>query len=358
MSKLMGLFRSGANGSNTEAIRQSTSMTMAYLLEQNRKFESFMRQKVEKLEERVSAQLIRDEIEDDDYEVDRVDPAGETQDEPVLEVTSSSSFPGEEDEPLKTSFGMLSTRTADNQETTFSESSDGKDSLNTEMDLPEATDSASSLLVAAEALSVDKSPESDPQQNQEVDWMSLLGDQGETPKRSETASLVIIRQHDDDPEADVPELEEKPAEADAGWINPALEEEAEEDPEVLEEEQVEIGEEWGVSALEEETTEEGLEAPEEDQIEIEEEGSPLALEETTEEDLAELEEEQAEVEEEMNEPEPTVAEMSQKAEDATQTKPVVRPINVSTQIKMTSTQLDQAEEDSDSLLPSWLKPQL
>lgn len=55
MGKLTGLFSRG--GTNTsDVIRQSTSMTMAYLLEQNRKFEAFMRDKVAELEGRVAAQ--------------------------------------------------------------------------------------------------------------------------------------------------------------------------------------------------------------------------------------------------------------------------------------------------------------
>jgi hypothetical protein len=42
-----------------DAIRQSTSLTMAYLLAQNGKFEAYMRSKVEELEARVAAQQAR-----------------------------------------------------------------------------------------------------------------------------------------------------------------------------------------------------------------------------------------------------------------------------------------------------------
>lgn len=69
MSKLLSLFSRDGN-SNTDAIRQSTTMTMAYLLEQNRKFEFFMREKVERLEQLVSSQQQTradfDEAYDDD----------------------------------------------------------------------------------------------------------------------------------------------------------------------------------------------------------------------------------------------------------------------------------------------------
>jgi hypothetical protein len=69
MSKLLSFFSRDGN-SNTDAIRQSTTMTMAYLLEQNRKFEFFMREKVERLEQLVSSQQQTradfDEAYDDD----------------------------------------------------------------------------------------------------------------------------------------------------------------------------------------------------------------------------------------------------------------------------------------------------
>jgi hypothetical protein len=42
-----------------DAMRQTTSLTMAYLLEQNRQFEAYMREKVAELEARVAAQQAR-----------------------------------------------------------------------------------------------------------------------------------------------------------------------------------------------------------------------------------------------------------------------------------------------------------
>ena len=72
MSKILDLFRGGGGGGNSDAIRQSTTLTMAYLIEQNRKFEFYMRQKLDELEARVSAQQARqsdfDSIEEEDEE--------------------------------------------------------------------------------------------------------------------------------------------------------------------------------------------------------------------------------------------------------------------------------------------------
>lgn len=47
------------NTGSTDAMRQTTTLTMAYLLEQNRQFEAYMREKVEELEARVAAQQAR-----------------------------------------------------------------------------------------------------------------------------------------------------------------------------------------------------------------------------------------------------------------------------------------------------------
>ncbi|MCL4299181.1 MAG: hypothetical protein KJ077_25820 [Anaerolineae bacterium] len=72
MSKLLSLFSRSGN-SNTDAIRQSTTMTMAYLLEQNRKFEFFMREKVERLEQLVSSQQQTRADFDEAYEDDFIE---------------------------------------------------------------------------------------------------------------------------------------------------------------------------------------------------------------------------------------------------------------------------------------------
>ncbi len=56
MSQILNLLRPGRGNGQAEAIRQSTSLTMAYLLAQNRKFEQWMREKVAELEERVAGE--------------------------------------------------------------------------------------------------------------------------------------------------------------------------------------------------------------------------------------------------------------------------------------------------------------
>jgi hypothetical protein len=56
MSSILSRLRSE---DNSQGIRQSTALTTVYLLEMNRKFESFMRGKVEELEGRVAAQQAR-----------------------------------------------------------------------------------------------------------------------------------------------------------------------------------------------------------------------------------------------------------------------------------------------------------
>ena len=55
----MKLFNALRGGSNKDAMRQTTSLTMAYLLEQNARFEMFMRQKVGELEAIVAQQQAR-----------------------------------------------------------------------------------------------------------------------------------------------------------------------------------------------------------------------------------------------------------------------------------------------------------
>lgn len=55
----MKLFNALRGGSNKDAMRQTTSLTMAYLLEQNARFELFMRQKVGELEAIVAQQQAR-----------------------------------------------------------------------------------------------------------------------------------------------------------------------------------------------------------------------------------------------------------------------------------------------------------
>lgn len=74
----MGLL-DALRGDNNDVMRHSTSVTMAYLLAQNRKFEAFMGQKAEELEARVAAQQARLSTweVDDLAEVETLLPAGD-----------------------------------------------------------------------------------------------------------------------------------------------------------------------------------------------------------------------------------------------------------------------------------------
>lgn len=69
----MGFLNALKGGGNKDAMRQTTSLTMAYLLEQNARFEAFMRQKVDELEAIVAQQQARHA---------EVDPASEVVEEP------------------------------------------------------------------------------------------------------------------------------------------------------------------------------------------------------------------------------------------------------------------------------------
>lgn len=69
----MGFLNALKGGGNKDAMRQTTSLTMAYLLEQNARFEAFMRQKVDELEAIVAQQQARHA---------EVDPASEEIPEP------------------------------------------------------------------------------------------------------------------------------------------------------------------------------------------------------------------------------------------------------------------------------------
>ena len=80
-------FLDALKGGGGDAIRHSTSLTMAYLLEQNRKFEAYMRGKVEELEARVAAQQAR--LAAVETEADESDlPPAPLVDEASLEATA------------------------------------------------------------------------------------------------------------------------------------------------------------------------------------------------------------------------------------------------------------------------------
>lgn len=98
----MGLFnalRGGGKG-QTDAMRQTTTLTMAYLLEQNRQFEAYMREKVEELEARVAAQQARASVK-----IDGVDEATRPMTpDAVLDRTQPAAPPGEVDDDILSFF--------------------------------------------------------------------------------------------------------------------------------------------------------------------------------------------------------------------------------------------------------------
>lgn len=95
----MGFLNALKGGGNKDAMRQTTSLTMAYLLEQNARFEAFMRQKVDELEAIVAQQQARHA---------EVDPASE-------EIAEPEPWPEPEEgevAPAAAALGQADTRPA------------------------------------------------------------------------------------------------------------------------------------------------------------------------------------------------------------------------------------------------------
>jgi hypothetical protein len=86
-------FLSALRGNREDAIRQSTSLTMVYLLEQNRKFEVYMRQKVAATEAQVAGQQAR--LEQAHLE-QSPPPVEEEADDFVLDEPAEATDPGVE----------------------------------------------------------------------------------------------------------------------------------------------------------------------------------------------------------------------------------------------------------------------
>ena len=93
-------------GGGSDAIRQSTSLTMAYLLAQNRKFERYMRQKVEELEARVAAQQARLAAREERPDAARIEQPTEPTGEPDFyeerSLLAEAAEPWSEEEPPPT----------------------------------------------------------------------------------------------------------------------------------------------------------------------------------------------------------------------------------------------------------------
>lgn len=386
MSKLLSLFGRGGSQSSTDAIRQSTSMTMAYLLEQNRKFEFFMRQKVEELEGRVSAQQqTRQDLEyeneaDYDHEIDRVEEADQDQGEPIVPAPITSA---DVDEPfgsaveplssMSTSRPMdggddatrkpvivsgqpglspdsLSLRSADLTETGSPSAEDGQSKTSTDAPLPEESLIGDEL--PENELEVSPSPTPEPDIPAEDLWLVMLGGEAEAPVASprQPTSLVIsewnafaeAERNEAEPgdiEDNRSEVETRPSEL----AEPETEDEsAESDP----------GEGGSTTA---EVIDELTEVDEVEMTELETEGEPAEEEFGEVWPAAEIGAEVEANDAEMTEPETGDETEDERATDAAKKS---RPtVGASSQIKMSGTQVEE-EEDNVSLLPSWVTAQL
>ncbi|MCQ3979056.1 MAG: hypothetical protein DPW09_37010 [Anaerolineae bacterium] len=389
MSKLLSLFSRGGSQSSTDAIRQSTSMTMAYLLEQNRKFEFFMRQKVEELEGRVSAQqqtrqdLDYEDEADDDHEIDRVEEADQDQGEPTLPAPITSADIDEpfgsavvplssmsttrpmdggtdDDATRKTSvvsgqpglsLDSLSLTPEDLTEAGSPSAEEGQAKTSTDAPLPE--ESLMSDELQENILEVSPSPAPEPDIPAEDLWLVMLGGEAEAPAaaKQQPTSLVVSEWNAsteaEGNEAEPADIEDSRSEVET--CPPELAE-AETDGESVDRD---AGEEGSIAA------EVIAELAEDDEVE-------MTNLETEDETAEEKFDEAGSTVEIVNETEANDAGMAvpetvgetenEKATDAA-TKPML-PAGVSSQIKMSGTQAEEEEEDSDSLLPPWVTAQL
>ncbi len=95
----MGFLNALKGGGNKDAMRQTTSLTMAYLLEQNARFEAFMRQKVDELEAIVAQQQARHaEVDPASEEIAEPDPWPEPEEG---EVAPAAEFGQTDTRPAK-----------------------------------------------------------------------------------------------------------------------------------------------------------------------------------------------------------------------------------------------------------------
>jgi hypothetical protein len=382
MSKLLSLFGRGGSQSSTDAIRQSTSMTMAYLLEQNRKFEFFMRQKVEELEGRVSAQqqtrldLEYEDEADYDHEIDRVEEADQDQGEPTVPAPITSA---DVDEPFGSAVAPLSsigtTRPMDGGDDATrkpvivsGQPGLSPDSLSlrsqdlTETRSPGAEEGQAETLTDAplpeESLTGDELPEDELEVALEPDipvedlWLVMLGGEAEAPaaaKRQPT-SLVISEwntfaeaEGNEAEPADIEDNRSEIATDPSELAEPETEDEsAESDP----------GEGGSTTA---EVIDELTEVDEVEMTELETEGEPAEEEFGEVWPAAEIGAEVEANDAEMTEPETGNETEDERATDAAKKS---RPtVGASSQIKMSGTQVEE-EEDNVSLLPSWVTAQL
>ena len=95
VSALLGKF-SGA-GKGDDAIRRSTTETMAYLLERNRKFEIFLEEKLVALEKKITPKTGASEDIPDDFFDDDYDGMGE---DTLQQIAGDEAYAGEDDDGL------------------------------------------------------------------------------------------------------------------------------------------------------------------------------------------------------------------------------------------------------------------
>ncbi len=167
----MKLLNALRGGSNKDAMRQTTSLTMAYLLEQNARFETFMRQKVEELEAVVAQQQAR-HAEADETRLEA----------PAPEETNAA-------EPGQTPAGLAETRPVKPVTSYFGDFNLDDPEAGPEEELFAADDEPSIDLPgqpagpAEEAATADRLPDLD----EPPDWQALL--LGSRPSTETTASI-------------------------------------------------------------------------------------------------------------------------------------------------------------------------
>lgn len=388
MSKLLSLFSRGGSHSSTDAIRQSTSMTMAYLLEQNRKFESFMRQKVEELEGRVSAQQqTRQDLEyedeaDYDHEIDRVEEADQDRSEPTAPAPITSA---DVDEPFGPAVAPLSAMATarpmdggtdddatrktvvvsgqpglspdplpftpeDLTETGSSGAEDGQSETSTDAPLPEESLTGDEL--PENELEASLSPAPEPDIPAEDMWLVMLGGEALTTSPRQPTSLVISEWN---ASAEAEGNEEEPAyiEDNRSEVETRQSELAE--PETDDESvDCDTGEEGSIAAeaiaesAEHEATKAEMTEPEpEDEPSEEEFREAWPTAEITDEPEAD--------EAEMTEPQTAGETENERVTDAARKS--IPTVGIRSQIKMSGNPAEE-EEDSDSLLPPWVTAQL
>lgn len=386
MSKLLSLFGRRGSHIGTDAIRQSTSMTMAYLLEQNRKFESFMRQKVEALEGRVSAQQqTRQDLEyedeaDYDPEIDRVEEADQDRGEPTASALITSA---DVDEPFGSSVAPLSALVTakpmdwgtDDGATRKPVVVSGQQRLSldplslsledlTETGSPGAEDgqaeSSTDAPLSEESLTGGELPEDELEVSLEPDipaedlWLVMLGGEAEAPaaaKRQPTS--LVVSEWNASAEAEVDEAEPVEIEANRSEVETSQSELAE--PETGGESvDRDTGEEGSIVAevIDESAEDEATKA---EMTQPEPEGEPTEEEFGEAWPATEIGDEAEANDPEMTEPETGDETKSERVTDSA--KKPMSPIGLYSQIKMSGTPAEE-EEDSDSLLPLWVTSQL